>query len=437
MSERPHASILGGSLAVGASTVLRLAASFAIAILVARILGAEAKGQLALLQQVPAIAALLLGFGFDAAHAYHVGRKGRVPAAALSDSLMLAAAASVVGVPLAALAMRGLIPALAGVPAATVLLASAALPLLLLTALLGGVLTGQGRLPGQALAQSAATVVSVALVGAWALLGELTLARVVIATLVALGVGVAGGIAATGVRTLCAPSLVRLREELPYARRSYVQSVTGYLELRQDVLLLGVLASAAGVGVYTVGVAIAELLFYAPQVLAAALTARALQEEAASGAALTARVTRLLTAFMLLAAGVLAVAARPLVALVFGAEFAPAATVIVVLIPGIVVWGVASQPGAYLATHGRLFPRMSTATLLVNLGLNLALIPALGPVGAALATAVSYSLVSAYVIRTFAVTTNTRLRDLLVVRAEDVRYALAAARALRRPGSSA
>ena len=64
MQNRARSSILGGSLAVGSSTAFRLVTNFAIAVLVARLLGAEAKGQLALLQQFPAITALLLGLGF-------------------------------------------------------------------------------------------------------------------------------------------------------------------------------------------------------------------------------------------------------------------------------------------------------------------------------------------------------------------------------------
>lgn len=435
MQERPHASILGGSLAVGGSAALRLAASFAIAIMVARLLGVEAKGELALLQQFPAIAALLLSLGFETAHAYYVGRHGRDPGAAVSDSLALTLLASVVGLPLTALIMQEFVPALAAVPAPTVLVASTSLPLLMLSALLGGVLTGQGRLPGQALAQSAATLTSLAAIGVWAFLGELTLERVVVATVIALGIGVAGSAIATRVRSLPRPSLARLREVFPYARRSYVQSVTGYLEMRQDVVLLGVLASATGVGIYSVAVSIAELLYYAPQTLAAALTARSLQEEASRGATLTTRVTRLLTAFMLLAAAALSLVARPLVTAVFGPEFGEAATVILILMPGIVIWGVASQPGAYLATHGRLFPKASTATLLINLTLNLALIPVMGARGAAIATAISYSMISGYIIWTFASTTQTRLRDLLVVRLADVRFAVAAARALRSPSA--
>lgn len=431
MQERPHASILGGSLSVGAATALRLAASFAIAIMVSRALGVEAKGQLALLQQFPAIAALLLGLGLEAAHAYHVGRDSSDPAATVSDSLAYTLTVSALGVPLTMLVMWLLVPALDQVSTLAVIIAAATVPPLLLTALAGGVLTGLGRVPSQALAQAAAAAVSLSLIGTLAVLGRLTLEGVVAALAVALAVGAVSALLATRVRSLPRPSLGRLRTELPYARRSYVQSVTGYLEMRQDVVLLGILGSAAGVGVYSVGVSLAELLIYAPQTLGAALMARSLQEDAQSGADLTARTTRLLTAFMLITAGALALVARPLVIALFGTQFTQAATVIAVLTPGIVLWGIASQPAAYLASHGRLFPRMSTATLLVNFVLNLALIPVLGPVGAAIATAVSYTVISGYIIRTYTRETQTRAANLLVVRPADLRFAVAAAKALR------
>ena len=158
-------------------------------------------------------------------------------------------------------------------------------------------------------------------------------------------------------------------------------------------------------------------------------------EDADSGAGLTARSTRLLTTFMLVSAGAWVVIARPLVVTLLGVQFAQAATVIAVLTPGILVWGIAGQPAAHLASHGRLFPDMSTATLLVNFTLNLALIPVLGPVGAAVATAVSYSVISGYIILAFMRQTGTRLKDLLVVRSADARFAVAAARALRNPSA--
>mgnify|MGYP001024817220 CR=1 FL=1 len=431
VSERPaHASIAGSGLAIGASTAVRLATGLAIGIIVARMLGPGAKGELALLQQLPAIAALLSALGFDAAHGYFVGRHRRDAAAAVSDSVVHALIAGPVSVPALVLVMRLLVPALAEVPPATLVIAASAAPVLVLASLLGGVLTGQGRLGRQALAGGLAASASLVVVASLALSGRLTLAAVVGAGLLGAVVSAVTSLIATGARTPVRPSRSRIAERWGYARRSYVQSVTGYLELRQDIVLLGILGPAAGVGLYSVGASVAELLFYLPQVLASALTARALQEDAAEGAAITASITRLLVAALVVMAGVVAVIARPLVTGVFGAQFAPAASVVWLLLPGIVIWGVASQSGAYLASHGRLFPKVSTATLLLNLALNLALIPVLGIQGAAISTSISYAASSLYILRTFLVTTGTRTRDLVRLRRADLALAAAAVSAL-------
>jgi len=432
MTTRPHTSIAGGSLAVGASTAVRLASGLAVAVIVSRLLGPVAKGEISLLQQVPAIAALLGTLGFDAAHGYFVGRHRRDVAASVTASVLHAALAAIIGVPLVALIMRSALPALSAVPTATLWLAAAVAPLLLLVGLLGGILTGQGRLGRQALAGSAGALTSLGVVVLAALLGKLTPAVVVAGALAGGAITTVASLASTGVRRPALLSSGDIRERWGYARRSYVQSVTGYLELRQDVVLLGVLGPAVGVGLYSVGASVAELLFYLPQVLASALTARSLQEGAAEGAAITASVTRLLVAALMLIAAAVALAARPLITGVFGAEFAPSATVVLLLLPGVVTWGAASQSGAYLATHGRLFPRLSTLTLLLNLGLNLALIPTLGIRGAAIATSVSYSVSSLYIMRTFLAQTGLRVRDLVIVTRADLSLALAATRALGR-----
>lgn len=426
----PAPGILSGSLAVGASTAIRLAAGLVVAVVVSRLLGPAAKGEISLLQQVPAIAALLGTLGFDAAHGYFVGRHRRDVAASVTGAVLHAALAALIGIPLVTLIMRYALPALSAVPTTTLWLAAAVAPLLVLASLLGGILTGQGRLGRQAFAGILGALVSLGIVLLAALTGRLEPAAVVAGALAGGAVTSVASLASTGIRRPVLLSGADVRERWGYARRSYVQSVTGYLELRQDVVLLGILGPAAGVGLYSVGASVAELLFYLPQVLASALTARSLQESAAEGAAITASVTRLLVAALAVIAVVVALAARPLITVVFGAEFAPSASVVLLLLPGIVIWGAASQSGAYLATHGRLFPRLSTFTLLLNLGLNLALIPALGIGGAAIATSVSYSVSSLYIMRTFLAQAGLRARDLVLVTRADLTLALAATRAL-------
>jgi len=424
-----HTSVVGGSFAIALSTAIGLAGSFLLSIIVARLLGPEVKGQLALLLEIPLIAALILGLGFEGAKAYYVGRRLRLPEHAVSDSMYLALGLSLIGVPVVAIIMHQLIPALATIPLATVIAASLALPVMMIMNFLSGVLTGLGKVTEQAIATAIAAIVSFLLAITFALLGHLTLHTLILATLAGLTCGSIATFAATKVKALTAPSHSRLREEISYARRSYVQTIMGYLELRQDLVLLGIMTSATGVGIYSIGVSIAEVLFYAPQAIASALAARAFQEGASEGAELTALITRLLTALLLVASVALLLAARVLVVTLFGEAFAEAALVIQILVPAIAIWGIAAQSSVYLASHGTLFPKLSIATLILNLGLNLLLIPELGILGAAIATLISYTVGSAYIIGVFLKTTGIGLSGMLIVRRSDMAFALGAVRA--------
>ncbi|MBI5231287.1 MAG: oligosaccharide flippase family protein [Coriobacteriales bacterium] len=418
---KARVSVLGGTVATGAAMVFRQAANFVISILIARGLGPTGKGEIALLQQYAGVAALIMGLGFEGAHAYFVGRRGRRPAEAIADSLLFVAAISLVGVPAVWAIVRYLVPALKGVPGPVLVVASLAVVPMLLAGLVSGVLIGEGRVRSQAFATASASVVPLALIGFAAATGRLTVFWAISATVAGLALSAIVALIATRAGKLPSPSWRRMREEISYAWRSYVQNVAGYLELRQDVLLLGILSSSAAVGVYTTGVSFSELIYFVPQTVMVALTARSFQEEPESGAELTMRVTRLLIAFSFVLTAGLALIVRPLIALAFGPEFVNASIVFALLVPGILSWALSSQLQAYLATHGRLFPGLGAIALALNLTLNLVLIPRFGMYGAAVATSISYSFGNGYVTWVFLKSTEGRLRDLLIPHREDFR----------------
>ena len=72
------------------------------------------------------------------------------------------------------------------------------------------------------------------------------------------------------------PSIKRLREQSGYALSAYIANLAGYLDKRQDIVLLGMLSTSAAAGVYSVGVVFAELLWQVPRALSPALRSRSL-----------------------------------------------------------------------------------------------------------------------------------------------------------------
>jgi O-antigen/teichoic acid export membrane protein len=140
------------------------------------------------------------------------------------------------------------------------------------------------------------------------------------------------------------------------------------------------------------------------------------------------RLTLLVTAMVAL---LLAAIAYPLVLLLFGEEFRDAILPLLILLPGIVAGAASRILANDIAARGRpeLNMYMSVFTVSFNVSGNILLIPMYGLLGAALATAMAYSL--NLVLRLFIYRRQTGIspRDVVLAKLAD----LAAVKMMLRP----
>jgi O-antigen/teichoic acid export membrane protein len=197
-----------------------------------------------------------------------------------------------------------------------------------------------------------------------------------------------------------------------------------WLHYRVDVLLLMVFHGAREVGFYSVGVALGEgvwLLSHSIQfVLLPALGEagpedRMRRVERASRFGLWVGIAGGCGAALLV---------WPIVRYIFGVEFLPSVAIVWVLLPGAVLLGVAR---AFSALHlamerPQINLRISAAALVVNLVLNFLWIPTLGPLGAALSTTISYTLMYVVFLLLHRRMFGSSWRSLLWVGREDRAY---------------
>ncbi len=412
-----------GAMVTMSMRLLSLGTSFLTSIMLARALGAEGKGAFALLLQIPALVVTLFSFGMATANAYFVGRRQRTVGEAVADSLAVIAVATLAGVPLSAL-VSVIIPGLARVDPGVMLLAALAVPLSLVTLALTGVLTGLGRVESLAARQTAGAVLGLVFVMSVFALGTLTVQSAVVIALLGNAVAVAllfGAVWPELKTSFTRPSLRRVREAAGYAGKAYLGGIAGFMDKRQDILLLGVLGTTAGVGVYSIGVTFSELLWQISGSISGPLMARSLQETESAGARVAARTSRIVAALMTASALLLGLAVWLLLPVLYGAEFARATQVYALLAPGIVVYGVGSVLWNYMMTHGRLFPRLAVLVALLNLAGNLVLIPTLGIRGAALASTLSYSVGGVALIAAFIRMSGCSVAETLILRRDDYR----------------
>lgn len=279
------------------------------------------------------------------------------------------------------------------------LLAIAA-PFLLLAPTASGVWMGQGRLLALNAAQVAAPLLVLMLMASMAL-GAAGAGLLGVLVAWALGKAVVGvGAAAWAwARPAAAVGPALPPTDVGAAWRFVaviaLANIVSLANYRVTLFLLERFHGLSAVGVYSVSVQVAELLW----LLSSAVTVSAYRgigtPEPAQAIATTLRAVRLGVGAALAAAPVLGIGAWLALPAVVGEAYRGALWPLAVLLPGVVAYAAASALSAYY-THHRGRPHwaagIAALSLLLTLALGLWAVPRWGAVGAAMATSIAYLL---------------------------------------------
>jgi O-antigen/teichoic acid export membrane protein len=393
-------------------------------IVVARTIGPEGKGLISFLGYALFVAVNLGGLGLHAAAIQQIGKRRFAPETIAGAQILLSLGTGVLCVAGMALILPLYRQRMDLAP--EILLRF--LPLILMALLqlsLNGVLVGLGRIKQANLLQTVTplawvlgAIVVLAMLGGDKVAG----ARVWIAAQ-ALGPLVTLAWVIVAVRPRFRGLAGCARAALRFGLEAYLANLVWALLLRIDVMLMGYLSGAREVGIYSVAVLLAEMLWYLSRSLATALSPRIAGGTPEEALRLTHRAAR--TSFWTVALGavVLLPFAGLLIRLTFGGEFLPSVRPFMLLLPGIALGTIASPLSLYF-TQQRGRPRVnafvSAIGLAVNVGLNAYLIPRYGASGAAFASSVSYGLVALLLLNIFRREPGFSLDLLLRPRAEDL-----------------
>jgi O-antigen/teichoic acid export membrane protein len=187
------------------------------------------------------------------------------------------------------------------------------------------------------------------------------------------------------------------RRFLSYGVPYSIYTIFLMLSYRLDYLLLAFWTNSAAVGIYSISVTQAELLWILPVSVGFVLFPRAAaradqaRSEAASETASFSRWTILVT---VVCAASLALLARPLIGLMYGSAYLGAVKPLWLLLPGVVanVWLQTLGPYLLSIEKSKRLVMACAIGAVVNLGLNAILIPEFGASGAAVASSISYSV---------------------------------------------
>jgi O-antigen/teichoic acid export membrane protein len=382
-----------------ATFVTRLAVaalSFGSILVIARVLGPEGRGDVALLTAIATLSAQLAVLGVDEANVNLAGTdRERRPALATNSvvlALLFGGLAIGVLVPLFAI-----FPGLGGETDETLrILALAAIPGLVLQTYLTFLIRGEFGFGITNLAWLASPAIAFLGNGVLALAGELSVASAFSLWVAAhlLTTALLAWYVARRAAGFGRPDLALARRSLGFGLRSHIGRVMMSGNYRADQWFVGAIAGSRELGLYSIAVAWAEVLFYVPTVLVLVqrpFLVRADRPEARRLATKGFRTGVVLTTPLVVGGIVLA---PFLCTTIFGAEFEGSIDDLRILLIGVFGLLALQQLGNALTAQGRpgLWATAAAAAFVTTIVLDIVLIPPFGGAGAAVASRVAYAV---------------------------------------------
>lgn len=219
-----------------------------------------------------------------------------------------------------------------------------------------------------------------------------------------------------------------LRRLLGYGLKGHVGTVAQQVNLRAGMYVLAAVSGSGAVGVYSVSVLLAEIIWYIPNSVGTVFFPRvsaATREEANRVTPLVCRNTFFLT---LAGAVVMAVLGGPFIRLFYGQEFASARDGLLLLLPGVALLSLGKILMRYSMGIGKVLygTYASAVGLALHVPLLLVLVPRFGFRGAAAASSLAYAADTLVNAVLYLRESGGRLRDLVWPQAGDLRQCRAA-----------
>jgi O-antigen/teichoic acid export membrane protein len=216
-----------------------------------------------------------------------------------------------------------------------------------------------------------------------------------------------------------------MKKVIGYGYKAHFSNILAFLNYKADIFLINYLMNPVAVGIYVVAVQLVERLWLFSQsvstVILPWLSGSADNED--KRREMTPLICRLVIATTLVFSLLLAILAYPFITLVFGSEYSSAVIALLILLPGIVAGAGARILAVDVAARGKpqLNMYFSLIVIVVNLSLNILLIPQYGINGAAIATTIAYSTNLFFRLLVYKYLTGSRFGAALFITLSDLR----------------
>ena len=218
------------------------------------------------------------------------------------------------------------------------------------------------------------------------------------------------------------PSL--LKQQLVFGAKSYIQTLTSHALLRVDVYMVSYFLGPAQTAFYSLALRFTEMILEIPQAVGLVLYPKLAMLPEVEVHRLTAQACRRTLLLSSLGVVALALFGPSLITLWYGKAYAPAGQPLPWAAVGVLAMSVFVILTRAFTSQNRQQVNIAAGvvSLLSNVLLNLHMIPTMGIVGAAMATAISYSAACLLLMVFYLLDSRLSLSEVILVKPDDLRF---------------
>ena len=213
-----------------------------------------------------------------------------------------------------------------------------------------------------------------------------------------------------------------LKEQFNFGIKMFWNSIFLQLNRRLDSYILVFFKGNYSLGIYTVVVGLCEFVLTIPTVFTRVAFSFSVRANTSESLRITTASIRQIAFLLLTSTLILAICMKPLILFLYTSKYIEALRPALLLLPGIISLGLSTMLGTILVGQSK--PREQTiasgVSCLVTVVLDVILIPKYGISGAAIASTIAYTISAIYLIRVYKNLSQATLKDMLVIKREDI-----------------
>jgi O-antigen/teichoic acid export membrane protein len=223
----------------------------------------------------------------------------------------------------------------------------------------------------------------------------------------------------TRVGVVCDPEMIK--EQAVLGWHVFWGGLFTQVTRRLDIFLVNFFAGPGPLGIYVVAYSVAEFILSVPGIYSRAAFSSAAVSSGKDGFVVSGAAIRQSLFLMVVFAAGLALIMKQFILKIYTVEFLPAVVPGLVLLPGVVIFGMSSLLGNIFTGYARPqeITRAAAISCAATLALDILLIPRFGIMGAAAASTAAYGAGGLWLLRSYLKFSGTSAAETLLVRGAD------------------